>query len=72
MVGDYMKLIGYAAIFFLLWLEVRGLKKSVNNLTTTIGNSFAAGEKRFDTIEHNVLELDHRLAAIEKLQTQRG
>lgn len=52
--GDLSKVAGYAAIFFLVWFEVRGLKKELKNLNVTIGKSFADGEKRFDAIEHRI------------------
>lgn len=70
--GDTRKLVGYLAIFLVLWLEVRGMKKQLKTLNETISNSFAAGEKRFETIERNVTALDHRLAAVEMLKTQGG
>lgn len=52
--GDLSKVAGYGAIFFLVWFEVRGLKKELKNLNLTIGKSFADGEKRFDAIEHRI------------------
>lgn len=55
--GDFKKFIGYAVIFFVLWLEVRGLKKQLQNLNTTISNSFAQGEKRFESIENDVHQI---------------
>lgn len=64
---DVSRFIGFAAIFFVIWLEVRGVKKAVKNLTLTIGKSFAEGEKRFDTLEHQALNFEHRLTVLEQL-----
>lgn len=55
--GDFKKFIGYAVIFFVLWLEVRGLKNQLQNLNTTISKSFAQGEKRFESIENDVHQI---------------
>lgn len=52
--GSLVKFGMYLAIFLVLWLEVRGLKKQLTILNETISNSFAAGEKRFETIENDV------------------
>lgn len=58
--GDRLKLLSYIAIFFFLWLEVRGLKKAVKGLGDNIGKSFKDGEKRFDAIEVRYSELESR------------
>lgn len=55
--GDFKKFIGYAVIFFVLWLEVRGLKKQLEALNKTISNSFEKGEKRFETIEKDIHQI---------------
>jgi hypothetical protein len=52
--GNLTKFVAYLAIFLVLWLEVRGLKKQLKILNETISNSFAQGEKRFETIENDV------------------
>ena len=52
--GNLTKFLAYLAIFLVLWLEVRGLKKQLRILNQTISNSFAQGEKRFETIENDV------------------
>lgn len=61
--GDFSRFLGYAFIFGILWLEIRGLKTQLKNLNETISKSFAAGEKRFETIEQDVhqirLDLDN-------------
>lgn len=61
--GNLVKFGAYLAIFLVLWLELRGLKKQVKALNETIANSFAQGEQRFKTIEDDVhqirLDLDN-------------
>lgn len=60
--GNLTKFIAYLAIFLVLWLEVRGLKKQLRILNETISNSFAQGEQRFKVIEDDIhsirLDLD--------------
>jgi hypothetical protein len=60
--GNLTKFLAYLAIFLVLWLEVRGLKKQLKLFNETISNSFAQGEQRFKTIEddlHSIrLDLD--------------
>lgn len=67
--GNLTKFLAYLAIFLVLWLEVRGLKKQLKILNETISNSFAQGEKRFETIENDVhsIRLD-----LNNLKTQGG
>ncbi len=55
--GNLVKFGAYLAIFVILWVEVRGLKKQLKLLNETISNSFAAGEKRFETIEKDVHQI---------------
>lgn len=52
--GNLTKFLAYLAIFLVLWLEVRGLKKQLRILNETISNSFAQGEQRFKTIEDDL------------------
>jgi len=52
--GNLVKFGAYLAIFLVLWLEVRGLKKQLRLLNETISNSFAQGEQRFKTIEDDL------------------
>lgn len=52
--GDLTKVFAYILIFWVIWLEVRGLKKEVGKLNETIAKSFAKGEKRFGAIEHRI------------------
>jgi hypothetical protein len=65
--GNAFKFLGYLVVFLVLWLEVRGLKKAVRNLGGTISKSFADGEKRFDTLEHQNKDFEHRMTVIEQL-----
>lgn len=63
--GDLPKFMAYTGIFFVIWLEVRGLKKQLKIMNTTISDSFASGEKRFESIETHVTNIDLRLAKVE-------
>ncbi len=55
--GNIVKAGAWVAVFFVIWLEVRGLKKQIGNLNDTISKSFAAGEKRFESIEKDVHQI---------------
>lgn len=55
--GDLVKVAAYAGIFFVIWLEVRGMKKQLGHLNDTISKSFAQGEKRFESIEIEVHQI---------------
>lgn len=55
--GNMLKAMAFLAIFIVLWLELRGLKKQFQLLNETIAKSFAAGEKRFETIENDVHQI---------------
>lgn len=67
--GNLVKFGAYLAIFLVLWLEVRGLKKQLKLLNETISKSFAAGEKRFETIESDV----HQIRVdLDKIKIQGG
>lgn len=59
--GDHAALVGFCLVFFLLWLQLWGLKKAVLRLNETIANSFVRGETRFSQIERrlSVLEQHH-------------
>lgn len=60
--GNIVKAGAWIAVFVVIWLEVRGMKKQLGHLNDTILKSFAHGEKRFESIENDVhqirLELD--------------
>lgn len=71
--GDLTKLAAYVFIFLAIWLEVRGLKKAVANLSSNINSpegiiakSFAKGEMRFNTIEASQMQIEHRLTVLEQ------
>jgi hypothetical protein len=57
--GNFVGFMAYCGIFFLIWVQVRGLKSAVEKLNTTIANSFAKGETRFSEIEHRISVLEH-------------
>ncbi len=57
--GNLPRLMAYVGIFLFLWIEVRGLKKELIKLTTSIESSFKTGEARFERIEHKIAELEH-------------
>lgn len=65
--GNLTKFLAYLAIFLVLWLELRGLKKQLAILNATIADSFAAGEKRFKTIESDVHRIREDLDSFKKL-----
>ena len=56
--GDIPRFMSSVAIFVFIWIEVRGLKKELANLTATIAKSFAEGEHRFNEIERRVTTLE--------------
>lgn len=65
-VGEIIKALGegnlvrggaFVGVFLVLWLELRGLKKQFKLLNETISKSFAAGEKRFETIEKDLHQI---------------
>lgn len=66
--GDAQKFLGYIAIFGVLWLEVRGLKKELVKLNQNVSDSLHAGELRFEKIEENVSRLEHRFTVFETKQ----
>lgn len=70
--GDTRKLIGYGLIFIVLWLEVRGLKNQLKNLNDTIAKSFAAGERRFKTIEKDIHQIRLDVDELKHKITQGG
>lgn len=59
--GDFVGVVGYCGIFFIIWLQVRGLRTAVEKLNNTIANSFARGETRFSEIEHRLSALEHKI-----------
>lgn len=67
--GDLKRFIGYVAIFFFIWLEVRGMKRAIKDLGNNIATGFKAGEDRFDKIENNIKDFEHRLTVLEETKT---
>lgn len=70
--GNLTKVAAYSAIFFLIWREVKGMRKEFSSLGTefkilnrNVSEALAAGEKRFEAIEANVGKIDLRLNTIE-------
>lgn len=70
--GNLTKFLAYLAIFLVLWLEVRGLKKQLKLLNQTISNSFAQGEKRFETIENDVHSIRLDLDSLKRMGDMHG
>lgn len=68
--ADYAKVLGYGAIFFIIWIEVHGMKKELKKLNLTVSTSFADGEKRFEALEKDSKLFELRLTVLEK--TMRG
>lgn len=64
--GDLMGLAKFIAIFVFIWLQIKGLKTEVRNLSTNIAGSFETGEKRFNKLEENQLTFEHRLTMLEQ------
>lgn len=70
--GNLPKVLAYLAIFFLLWVQLRGLKKQLAKLNATItqsnltfAKSLGEGEARFEKLEHFQSNLDHRMTVVE-------
>lgn len=55
--GDLKRVAAYGAIFLVIWLEVRGVKSELKKINGTISQGFSDGEKRFEKIEADVLQL---------------
>lgn len=68
--GDFQKVVGYALVFIVIWLEVRGMKRELKNLNTTVNAAFAKGEQRFDDIEARQAEFDKTLTSLNNFKTQ--
>lgn len=63
--GNLTKFAGYIAIFFLLWVQLRGVRNEITKLNATISQSFADGEARFGNIEKTQIQFEHRLTVLE-------
>jgi len=68
--GDVTKFLAYAAIFIFIWIEVRGLKKEVANLSLTITKTFGEAEHRFKEIEYRQIKFENELK--ELIQKYKG
>lgn len=64
--GDLVGFVKFLAIFVFIWLQIKGLKKEVRNLASSISVSFDSGEKRFTNLEKLQLEFEHRLTVLEQ------
>lgn len=63
--GNLPQFLSTFLIYFFIWKEVRGMKKSVARISETVEKSFAEGENRFQTIERYQMDFEHRLTALE-------
>jgi hypothetical protein len=63
--GNMVKGGAWFIFFVVIWLEVRGMKKEIKNLNTTVAAGFQAGEDRFEKIERQQLAFEHRLTMLE-------
>lgn len=59
--GNLFRGIGFAVVFFFIWLEVKGVRKEIKTLNKTLGDSLSDGEKRFDKIEMHLLQFEDKL-----------
>lgn len=55
--GNIVKAGAWIAVFVVIWLEIRGMKKQLGHLNETISKSIAQGEKRFESIENDVHQI---------------
>lgn len=62
--GNLLKAGAWGVFFFVIWLEVRGMKKELKVLNVTVAKGFADGEHRFELIEKKQLEFEHRLTLL--------
>lgn len=70
--GNFTRGAVLIAIFFVLWIELKGLKKQFKNLNDTIAKSFAAGERRFETIEKDIHQIRLDVDELKPKITQGG
>lgn len=64
--GDLPRVLSYAGICFLIWIELRGVKKELKEVNTTVRSGFFQGEMRFEKIEIFQQNLEHRLTVLEQ------
>jgi hypothetical protein len=65
--GDVKGFLAYAAIFVLIWVQVRGLKKELEKMNSSISAGFTAGEQRFEKVESEQQSFEHRLTVLEQV-----
>jgi len=70
--GNLTKFAANIAIFALLWVQLRGLKKELHSINVNISKSFADGEARFGKIEKQQALFEQRLAKQEQLNLPKG
>lgn len=63
--GNLIKAGTWALFFVVIWMEVRGMKKEIRNLSKTVAAGFQAGEDRFEKIEKQQMAFEHRLTMLE-------
>ncbi len=59
--GDFKRSLAFCAIFFVIWLEVRGMKNQLKLLNKNIEEKFVEGENRFLHIEERISKLEHHV-----------
>ncbi len=59
--GELVKAFGFVAIFFLLWVQLKGLRKEMHLINSTISEGFGKVDHRFSKIED-------RLTVVENIQ----
>lgn len=67
--GDWTRFVGFVLIFFVIWSEVRGLKKEMTKINKTLEEKLTAGEMRFEKLEKKDLDIEHRLTVLEQHTT---
>lgn len=63
--GDFAGFFKFLAIFILIWLQIKGVKKELKNLSKSINESLDKGEKRFETIEQKQQKFEDKLNVFE-------
>lgn len=56
--GDFKRFVAFAAIFFIIWMEVRGMKNQLKILNNHISHRFSEGELRFEKAEERITALE--------------
>lgn len=66
--GDLPRIIVYIGIAFMLFVQIRGMRKEIKNMNGTIVAGFGAGEARFGRMENRQSNFEHRLTLLENNQ----